>query len=329
MPLQDVTVSIDVVQPAPRVGLGRILILAEAVGAPTYTEYRSIDALSADYAMGTPTYAKAAAIYAQENHPDVVAVATYETGAVEATLNQFYTRGWHFVMLANDEAAEQRAVSAVVDGKGFKFHVAQVDGNTGREALADYSRTLIFDHDVPDEHLNAAAVSSIGSLTVGSVTWKFKGGFAGITPRYVSSAELAEIEADNAMAYVVKAGRGQLSDGITASGEFIDVLHGQDWVKVDMENEVQYALQSSPKLPYDARGIGVIEAAATTTLQRAFNNGIIAETADKTPDYSISTLSREEVDPQDRAERVYPGLSFEFGLAGAIHSARVKGTIRI
>lgn len=329
MPLKDVQVTIDVVSPAPRVGLGRVLILTEAVGTPTYKEYLSLEALAVDYASGTPTYAKAKAVFDQANRPDVVAVATYETGAPEAALDGFYNRGWHFVLLANDASADQVLVSTLVEGKAFKFFAAQVADNAGREALKGNSRTIVFDHDVEGEHLDAAAVGSLGSLPVGSITWKFKGGFAGVTARYLTESELVEIEADNAIAYVVKAGKGQLSDGIDASGEFIDVLHGQDFIKVDMENEIQYALQNADKVPYDARGIGLIEAAATTTLQRGFRQGIIAQTADGLPDFSISTLSRDQVDPQDRAERIYRGLSFSFGLAGAIHDVRVKGQIRI
>lgn len=329
MPLKDVSVDISVSSPAPRVGLGRVLILAEAVGTPSYTEYVSLDALALDFAEGTPAHAKAAAVFQQENRPDVVAVATYETGAPEAALDGFYNRGWHFVLLANDLAADQLLVANLVAAKDFKFFAALVDDNVGREALSDKKRTIIFDHDVAGEHLDAAAVGSLGSLPVGSITWKFKGNFVGIAPRYLTEGELLEIEADNAVAYVYKAGKGQLTDGLDATGEYIDALHGKDFVKVDMENEIQYSLQNAEKVPYDARGIGLLEAAATTSLQRAFNQGIIAQTADKLADYSISTLSRDQADAGDRAARIYNGLSFEFGLAGAIHTVRVKGQIRI
>lgn len=329
MPLKDVTVDISLSSPAPRVGLGRVLILTEKVGAPSYKEYVSLEALAVDYADGTPAHSKAEVVFSQNNRPDMVAVATYETAAPEAALNAFYNRAWHFVLLANDLSADQVKVANLVEGKDFKFFAAKVSDNTGREALANKQRTIIFDHDVAGEHLDAAAVGSLGSLPVGSITWKFKGNFVGVAPRYLTEAELAEVEADNAIAYVYKAGKGQLSDGIDANGEYIDVLHGKDFVKVDMENEIQYALQGADKVPYDSRGIGLINGAATTTLKRAYNQGIIAETDDKLPDYTIKTLSRSEVDPGDRAARIYSGLSFEFNLAGAIHEAKVKGQIRI
>lgn len=329
MPLQDVVVLIDLEQPAPRSGLGTPLILAEAVGTPTYKEYLSLTALAVDFAAGTDAYAKAETVFKQKNRPAKVAVATYEAGLAEIALESFYKRAWHFVLLANDLAADQLDVANFFAGKDFKFFAAQVSGNTAREALANKERVIIFDHNEDGEHLDAAAVGALGSLPVGSITWKFKGDFIGITPRYLTEVELAEIEADNAIAYVVKAGKAQLSEGYDATGEYIDALHGQDFVKVDMENEVQNTLQENPKVPFDARGISLISAAATTTLQRSFGQGIIAQRADGQPDYTLQALSREQVDVQDRAERVYKGLSFKFTLAGAIHRVDpIKGEIK-
>jgi len=329
MALKDVNVVINLASPAPMIGLGRPLLLVEKVGTPSFKEYYSLDALAVDFAEGTEAYAKAETIFKQANHSEAISVATYETGAPDSALLQYVDREWHFAILVGGASAEQVKVAQFIDGLDFKFFAALVDDDAGREALKTYKRTLVFDHPIANEHLDAAAVGSLGSFPVGSITWKFKGGFAGITARHLSSGELAEIETDNAMAYVVKAGKGQLSNGITGSGEYIDALHGKDFVKVTMENEIQTALQNAPKVPYDNRGIGLIEAAATTALQRAYTQGIIAETGEKLPDYTITALSRGESDPTDRANRVYKGLSFRFANAGAIHEVEVYGQIEL
>lgn len=327
MPLQDVTVSINVAYPAPRIGLGRPVIFTQKTGVPSYEEYSTLDALKTDYIETTATYKKAAAIFQQPNRPDIVAVATYDT-SIGAALEEFYNRPWHFALIANDLEADQVAAAGFINDKEFKFVAVQVKDDAGREAVKDKKRTLVFDHNITDEHLDAAAIGNLASLPVGSITWKFKG-VVGITPRYLNDTEIAAIDTDNAIAYVVKAGKAQLSEGTLSNGEYIDVIHGQDWVKADMENEVQHALSQADKLPYDHRGINAIEAAATTTLQRGFSNGIIAATADGLPDFTITALDRNQVDPADRANREYNGLSFEFGNAGAIHEARIKGSIRI
>lgn len=327
MPLQDVQVTINVAYPAPRIGLGRPAIFVQKVGAATYTEYTTLAALTLDFPVGTPAYEKAEAVFKQNDRPDVVAVATYET-EIETSLTEFYNRAWHFALIAGDVGVEQDAAALFFTDKEFKFLAVQVQDDVAREAVKGMKRVAVFNHDVVGEHLDAAAVGALGSLPVGSITWKFKE-LKGVTPTYPTQSEIDEIELDNAIAYVMKAGKGQLSEGKLANGEYIDVIHGQDWIKSDMENEVQYTLSRAAKLPYDARGIGALQAAATTTLQRGFNSGIIGLTADGLPDYAISALTREESDPQDRNDRIYRGLSFNFGLAGAIHEARIAGQIRV
>ncbi|KZE68057.1 hypothetical protein AWM68_17225 [Fictibacillus phosphorivorans] len=327
MPLQDVKVTIDVAYPAPRIGLGRPAIFTQQVGAGTYKEYSTLEALTADFDSSTEAYKKAEVIFRQPNRPDQVAVATYETD-IGTALAQYYNRAWHFALVAGDVSADQVAAASFINDKDFKFLAVQVKDDAGREAVKGKKRTLVFDHNVSGEHLDAATVGNLGSLSVGSITWKFKQ-VVGITPRYLTDTEIVAIDEDSAIAYVVKAGRPQLSEGWLSDGEYIDVVHGKDWIKVDMENEVQNVLAQAEKLPYDARGINAIEAAATTTLLRGFNNGIIAAKEDKTPDFTISALTREQSDPQDRSTRVYRGLHFEFGLAGAIHEARVTGSIRV
>lgn len=327
MPLTDVEVTINVASPAPKIGLGRPVIFVQKTGAAEYKEYTTLSALQVDYAVGTAVEAKAAAIFKQDHRPDKVAVATYATD-IATSLALFYGREWHFALVASDAAADQLAAATYMNDKDFKFLAVQVKTDVDRKALASKKRTIIFDHNIADEHLDAAAIGDLGSQTVGSITWKFKS-LKGITGRYLNETEINTIDNDLAIAYIVKGGRGQLSEGWLADGSYIDDLHGQDWVKADMENEISYTLGNTPKVPYDARGIGAIEAAMTTTLQRGFNNGIIAMLDGGLPDYTVTTLPRDQVDIQDRALRVYPGGSFEYGRSGAIHEARVTGVVKI
>lgn len=328
MPLNDVTVSIDIKYPSPRIGLGRPLILAKKTGTATYKEYSRIDQVVGDFATSTPEYKKAKAYFEQENRADLLAIATYETDPA-VTLLQFYKRAWHFALIANDLSADQIKAADFFNttSSKFKFGAYQVNTKIARTALKGKKRTIIFDHTIADEHLDAATLGDLASLTVGSITWKSKGEFVGITPRYLNDIEMAEIDSDKAIAYIMKSGKAQLSEGWLATGEFIDDLHGQDWVKVDMENEVQYAMQQAPKVHYDSRGISLLQAGATTTLQKAFNNGIIAQTDAGEARYTVSALSREQSDANDIVERIYRGLSFSYIPSGGIHTVPIKGEV--
>lgn len=328
MPLKDVIVTINIANPAPRIGLGRPVIFTSKTGTASYKEYTTLDALKSDFAEATPTYKKAKAVFEQKNRPDLVAVATYDADVL-TSLEAFYNRPWHFALLASDLTADQVKMATFLAGKDFKLGAYQVATTAARTALNGKARTIILDNPNVNEHLDAAIVGALGSLPVGSITWKFKS-LVGITPRYLTDTDIAAIDSANAIAYAYKGtGKAQTTDGVLADGEWIDVVHGQDWVKADMENEVQYALEQNDKVPFDGRGIGLIDAAATTTLGRGFNQGIIAVTDDGQPDYETSTLSRDQVDAQDRKARIYSGLSFEFGNAGGIHGARIKGQIII
>ncbi|WP_205628791.1 hypothetical protein, partial [Acinetobacter baumannii] len=71
----------------------------------------------------------------------------------------------------------------------------------------------------------------------------------------------------------------------------------------NMENNIQTAFANMDKVPYDSRGISLMEGQATTTLRRAFTNGIIAQDDNGSPLYTVTTKSRTEVPPEERANR--------------------------
>ncbi|WP_100488556.1 DUF3383 family protein [Sporolactobacillus pectinivorans] len=336
MPLQDVTVNINLVKPAALIGLGRPLILADKAGDPVYKAYSDLDSVKVDYADTTNAYKKAAAIFSQgSNRPDQIYIANYDPTSdggttpgyklVEA-VNAYKEKDWEFLILADAVQADKVAVAQIVEGFGVKMLVIKVDTEADRAAFKTYDRTIVFYHPAADENPDAALVGACGSLPVGSITWKFKS-LVGITPQDFTVTEVTAIHTDGAICYITKAGVAQTSEGIVGSGEYIDVIHSKDWIKVNMENDVQTVLQNAPKVPYDNQGIGLLEGAVTNVLQTAFRNGIIAADKDDQPIFSVTALTRDEVSISDRANRIYNGLSFSFDLAGAIHTATITGEI--
>ena len=124
-----------------------------------------------------------------------------------------------------------------------------------------------------------------------------------------------------------KAGETVTSEGITLSGEYIDIVDSKDWIIKDMEYGIQKTLIQLPKVPYDNTGIGILESQCATTLKRAFGMGMIAVNDEGLPAYYTSFKKRSEVDAGDRTVRKYLGGSFGFDLAGAIHNVHINGTI--
>ncbi|MCO7127815.1 DUF3383 domain-containing protein [Sporolactobacillus shoreicorticis] len=336
MPVQDVHVIINLVKPAALIGLGRILILANKPGESTFKSYTDLDSIKADYADTTNAYKKASAIFAQgSNRPDLIYIANYDPAAdgdetpgykLTEAITAYAEKDWEFLILADAEQEDKVAAAPAVEALGIKFLVVKIEDEASRAAFKTYDRTIVFYHPVADEHPDAALVGACGSQTVGSITWKFKT-LLGITPQDFTTAQVQAIHGDGAIAYVTKAGIPQTSEGIVGSGEYIDVIHSKDWIKVNMEHSIQVALSNAKKISFDNTGIGILEGQVTNVLQQAFTNGIIATDADGQPIYTITAKTRDEVDGTDIASRTYNGLSFSFELAGAIHQATITGEI--
>lgn len=338
MPLQDITVSIDIKKPSALIGLGVPLILTEddAAELPTYKEYFNIEGLAEDFDTADAAYLYASKVFNQgNNRPSKVAIATYNSTAASPitaaqTLEQFFYNDFYFVLVADGEQADKIAVSDIVESNGVKIAVHAFDDEAAVTAFKamKYDRSVVFYHADLTEVPDAALVGAVGSRPVGSVTWKFKT-LAGVTPQEYSGGRLQSLHQDGAIAYVTKAGINQTSEGIVVSGEYIDVIHGKDWVRLNLEQQIQTLLSTSDKIPYTDAGIAQIESVVTNVMETAVRNGIIATDADGLPIYTITALSRSEVSEVDRAARKYNGLSFQFELAGAIHEAAVKGEILI
>lgn len=335
MPLQDVTVTIDIIKPAEYVGFGKPLILAEKTGplAQSIKDYKSLTEVTADFAAGTPAYAKAKAVFDQEHRPASLSIAFYDPAGTgnttpAALLEKVYDHDWVFAVAADASVAESVAVADLVETKRYKFFVAVVGTEADRTTFKakEYERTIVFYHTVENEHPDAALVGEVGNQTVGKVTWKFKT-LTGITPIDVQADELQEIHDDGAIAYVTKAGKAQTSEGIVVSGEYIDVMHGKDWIKFSMEMSVQKALQDAPKVPYSDNGISLFEGAATTVLQTASNQGIIDKDDAGNPLYTITAKTRSEMPKEERDVRRYDGLFFSYTPEGAIHEGDIQGAI--
>ncbi|AXI29451.1 hypothetical protein CIB87_10670 [Priestia megaterium] len=331
MALQDVTVSIELSKPSGLVGLGKPLIITQKTGASTIKNYSDIEDVKPEFAATTEAYKKAAAILGQENRPASVAIATYDPAgttvktAVDA-VGKYFDNDWFFVLTAGVELTDEIAVADYVEGKKVKFYAVKVTDVADLNAfkVKNYAYVMVYYH--PTDQLEAAAVGALGSVDVGSITWKFKT-LAGITPVAMTADELTTIHEAGGNTYVTKAGTPQTSEGITASGEYIDVIHGKSWLKVNIENSVQQAFSNNGKVSFDNRGIALLNGAVTTVLQKGYTQGIIAEDEEGNPIYSVDTVSRTETSETDRAARVYNGLSFSLELAGAIHEAKIKGQI--
>lgn len=348
MPLKDVTVDITLeTRPLSRLGFGKPLILGEAAGGIEYQEFRSFDSAVNTLGLveGDELYKALTAIFSQDEVPAIVAVAGRDTdGGEEGPAESFLDRlaaiieeDWYFLVTTSTDTNDIAAISDYINGEGVhtvknKIYGVRYDESMNSDIAAildtDPERTFFFYCNDVDEYPEAAAIGGIGSKEVGSTTWKNQR-LNGVTPVEISAEDLADLHASGAFTFVTKAGVNVTSEGIMGSGEYIDVIHGKDFVQLNMERDVQLLLINQDKVSMTNAGIAQVVSVVESVLKTAFNQGIIAADGNDNPIYTITFPDRNDIPVEDRAARRLPGIDFTFELSGAVHSVLITGTIRV
>lgn len=336
--LSDVQVILDVAKPEIPVNLGVLAIFVPGITAGKAEYTSEEDALAA--IKDENAAAIASGYFAQEGHATKLLVVTYTELAT--ALKDYVNSGWEFATVAGVNAADgdKQVLANFVEGRGRQFAAFAVPAIDDTVANAETivkpyfgnERTIIFSVGADDKEAGAglgALIGALGNRTVGSITWKFKT-LNGVKPVDWNSSQLDKLHQNGIFSYVTKAGQEQTSEGITVSGEFIDALHGDDWVKASAESDLQQLLNTTDKLSYDAKGIAQIDATITGVLLTATANGIVL-LDDKTGagQYSVTTQARADVPATDVQSRHYAGASFSYTRSGAIHTVTVHGTVNL
>lgn len=329
----DITVKIDVVKAAGKVGMGIPLILAQNADANAeFEEVTSLpEVVSAGYAEGTDTYAAAKLIFMQNDCPAKIAVAATTGTAAEWLADEGnVSEDWRQLIVVGGESVAHNDIMAVIETLRGKMYFASLPVDDATELKVDgLERTVLFYCTDADYSCPAAAlVGATAGYEAGSFTYK-NIILKGIAAQKLSDGEITAIHKKGGITVVKKAGDIVTSEGKTAGGEYIDIIDSKDYVIQNIEYAGQKLLNENKKVRYDNRGIAMLKAVVKTCLQNAYTNGIIADNEDGTPAYDVVTLTRDQVSADDRRDRIYNGCSFSFALAGAIHEAPINGQILI
>jgi hypothetical protein len=174
------------------------------------------------------------------------------------------------------------------------------------------------------EYPEAAWMGDRFPSSPGSSTWMFKT-LAGITVDSITSIQSTNIRNKNGNTYETIGGVNITREGKVASGEYIDVIRGVDWLESRMEERIYSRFVNLPKIPYTNAGIAIIEAEVRAQLQEAVEAGVI----DGEQAIIVTVPKISQISVNDRANRILPAITFEAKLAGAIHKATVRGTVTV
>lgn len=326
----DVKVKIELSKPMGGIGFGVPLLLESgATKAVAYTECYGIDdVVKAGFAETTDIYKAANMIFIQENRPEKIAVCAATEDSLKAAIESVVDKDWRQLVVIGAESSEYVAAADYIETLSKMMFVSMDNTafNTFKTSLSGkkYKRLVIFVNGTA--HAAAALVGETAGRAAGSFTYKFKT-LKGVTAETFTDAELQAIHGAGAFAYITRSGDDITSEGISQDGAYIDLTDGIDYVVGNIEHRIQKVLNGTAKVPYDNRGIALLESATVSALQDAAVNGIIAEKEDGSYDYSVSFAARAATTEADRASRVYKYGSFKFALAGAIHNCEVSGEV--
>lgn len=244
--------------------------------------------------------------------------------AIKAEDNDFYG-----VLLASASTLEIVALAAAVEADRKILGVSTSDsdvlsdtaGNVAETlASAGYNRTFVLWNLDNFDFAAAAWVGKMFPKNPGSATWAFKS-LAGVTVDALSDTQLGNLEANSANHYTATKGLNMALHGTMASGRYIDVTRGIDWLTARMQERVIQTLANSDKVAFTAAGIATLESVVRAQLDEAVGNGVI------TDDYTVSPPAIEDVSATDKANRFLGDLDFTAVLAGAIHTVTINGTV--
>lgn len=240
---------------------------------------------------------------------------------------------WYCVVIDNPGKAEILALAAHIETLPKIF--AATSGDTAIITSAttdvastlqdnDYARTFLMYHPDPFQHAAAAWAGAVLPKDPGSTTFKFKS-LVGV-PTYDLSTAQRTFALDKACnIYETVAGNNIAGEGVTSSGEFIDITIFIDFITARLQENIFGALINADKIPFTDPGIAVIENEVRGVMALGIKTGGFA--ADPAPTVTVPLAA--DVDDNDKANRLLPDVEFNATLAGAIHAVEVSGTVSV
>jgi hypothetical protein len=170
---------------------------------------------------------------------------------------------------------------------------------------------------------NVALMARQFSQNPGSSTW-FGKALSGPTADVWSGTASGAIKTKKGLEYANIRGVNLTMGGWAASGRFLDITHGNSWLKYELESAAIIVIANAEKVPNTAVGRGMIEAAwcgVMATAETAAYNFVAPGWVVTVPPTSDPTNT-----PTNRVNRFLAGSTVTCTLSGALHSFSLTGT---
>lgn len=193
------------------------------------------------------------------------------------------------------------------------------------KALA-YDRTFVIYHAAAksDESAEAAWIGHefpYADTDIGTYAFKT---LVGVTPDDLSTGQRAAAVAKNCNVYETTGGVNITAEGVMASGEYIDIMIGTDWIESQMVSQVFSSLVNERKVPFGDGGIIGIAGIVKGVLSDAVDREILQDDT-----YSVGYPAYADVPQASRATRTLPNVTFKGDYLGAIQHVGIQGTLSV
>ncbi|PJZ49212.1 DUF3383 family protein [Leptospira saintgironsiae] len=295
------------------------------------------DVVSAGFASGDDVYKMAAAMLAQSPKPQDIMIAVSPDAIADALddLRELDDNFYSVCITSRTTADLNVAGTWANSNKKFFFGCSSDPGAlTGRNV--DREAYLIHNNS-PADFPECAWVGQNLPKQPGSVTFKWKR-LNGQNASTFTKTQLTTIRTSQGQALQEMSGAIYVNEGTSTSGEFIDIVVGQDWVEDQLQSELLSLFLNNEKIAMDDSGIAQVEGVVRNVLKRAGDAGIVAKATseddlklsdDKIYMSQVFVPRRADLSVTDRANRELKGITFIYYLAGAIHKVNVNGLITV
>lgn len=283
----------------------------------------------------------------------VVPVFPIET-ALQATVefDDRFGQKWYALFIEGASNADHVAVAGYIEGSNTKHFYAVNSQEAGILSAVDTSNIA---YQLKELGYKKSAVQysskskyAVVSLISRILTTDYTANKTVITLQYkqepgIIAEELATTQAANAAAVnaniFVKYDNNTaiIQHGTVASGDFIDVIIGADWMAITIQNDVYNLLYTAnTKIPQTNQGHNLIATVITNTCEQGVANGLLApgkwnnngfgtlkQFDYLSKGYYIYWMPVELQNPADRAARKSTTFQVAAKLAGAIHTCDI------
>lgn len=247
---------------------------------------------------------------------------------------------WYGLILTSRDKDEVITTARFVETQRKIFGTASSDVNiydplSTTDVAAElnsrnYERTHAIFNETPADFPDAAWMGKMFPIDPGKATWMFKP-LAGIVVSDLTATQRTAILNKNCNLYTEIGGADMTENGTVASGEFIDIMRGVDWLEARMREDIFSLLVNTLKVPYTDGGIAKFESLVRARLSNGVSIGLIREAPEKYDGmpFLVSFPKVADIAAIDKTNRLLPDGSFTAALAGAVHKIEIAGIVEV